>query len=430
MAKGMRPKTPSRDTGAKQPPGRGGPAASAPPRASKTRLYLLLALLFCVSALLVAKWVYDHHANALPQIPTPTLAGVDPEIADEITKAREMVVKEPRSPKTWAHLAYLFDMYLFSDEAIVCYQAAEILEPSNWAWPYLRAALLVKSAQPENALPCLERAAELAPLPAARLKLADFLMSLGRVDSAEQHYRRVLAAEAKNVQALFGLAQVANAREDFQGALENLKKVADDPYLRKRACALRAAACERLGDHDAAARERSLFARLPEDAPRPDVQWQFQDLRKGVRGRILRAQGLQSQGKTSDAVALLADTVSRFPQSDQAWVALAVAKGTAGDAAGAEQAFRKSIELAPNRVDFHSALGDFLQARKRYKEAVSVFRRAIELSPVDAKNQLRLGDALSAAGDSANAKLAYRTAAQLNPELTEAREKLTQLEKK
>ena len=147
------------------------------------------------------------------------------------------VAKEPRSLKAWAQLAYLFDMYLFSDEAIVCYQAAETLERTNWAWPYLRGSLLLKSAHPEDALPSLERAADLAPHPAARAKLADFLMALGRVDSAEQHYKRVLAVDAKNTQALFGLAQVASARGDLQSALQHLQNVAKDSYLRKRACA-------------------------------------------------------------------------------------------------------------------------------------------------------------------------------------------------
>jgi tetratricopeptide (TPR) repeat protein len=425
----MRSKRQGRDSGTRQQPAQGAPAAAPRTRKSKKWLYLLLALLVGVPGLAIGLWFHHSRTAPLPDLPAPALGAMDPEIADEITKAREKVAREPRSLKAWALLAYLFDVYLFEDEAIVCYQAAEILEPSNWAWPYLRASLLLKSPHPEEALPCLERAADLSSHPAARARLADSLLALGQVENAKQQYQRVLAVDGNNAQALFGLAQVASARQDFPNALQHLEKVTDDPHLRKRASALRAATCERLGKHEEAARERLRFATLPADDPLPDIHWQLQTLRLGVRGRILRAERLRSQGKTDEAVALLVDTVSRNPQSDQAWLALAIAKEVARDYAGAEQAFQKSIALAPNRADFYSAFGDFLQAQKRYPEAATAFRKAIELAPVDARAHVRLGDSLCQAGDRAGAAQAFHEALRLNPELAEARDKLAQLEK-
>jgi tetratricopeptide (TPR) repeat protein len=429
VAKGKHSRRQNRDKGAKQP-APVAPASSRPTPTSKKRLYSLLALLVCVLGLAIGNWVYDGWINPLPDVPAPALAGTDPEIADEITKARENVAKDPRSVTAWAQLGYLFDVYLFADEAIACYRAAEILEPSNWAWPYLRASLLIKSAYPEEALPCLERAADLAPHPGARAKLADFLMTLGHMDRAEQHYRRVLATDAKNSQALFGLAQVASAQGDFPKALQHLEKVGDDPHARKRVCALRAATYERLGKHQEAAKERTLFAALPADEPRLDVHWQLQELRKGVRGRILRASSLGSQGKAAEAETLLLDTVARYPQSAQAWVALAVFKEGARDYVAAEQAFQKCLALAPHRADFHCSWGDFLQARNRHREAAAAFRKAIDLAPADAKAHSGLGDSLRSAGDLPGAAQAFRDALRLNPELADARAKLSQFEKR
>jgi tetratricopeptide (TPR) repeat protein len=418
-----------RAPGEKRAAGQAGSTTPPRPR-SKKRLYVLLALLLVVSGVLIGKWFYEKRALALPEPPTLALDALDPEVAEELTRARALVVQEPRSIKSWAQLALFLDAYQFADEAIVCYQAAEVLEKSNWVWPYLRALLLVKTAYPEEALPCLERAAHLAPDPMARLKLADCLFSLGRVADAAEQYQRVLAGDAKNVRALLGLANVAGAREDFQTSLRHLETVSQDPHLRKRACALRAAAHERLGNRQEAAKERALYASLPADEPWPDIHWQFHELRKGMRGRILRAEALRSKGKPGEAAALLVDTVAMYPQSDQAWAALGVAKEITGDFAGAEQAYEKSIALAPQRADHRFALGDFLQTRQRFKEAAAAFQKAIELAPVEANAYFRLGECLQAIGDRAAAVRAYRQALDLNPELARARDKLAQLNKK
>src|SRR5207302_1235617 len=110
-------------------------------------------------------------------------------------------------------------------------------------------ALLKTGPRPEQALPCLERAAGLAasawPLP--RLRWADLLLAQGRVSDADREFHHVLASNPDNVHAQFGLAQVALARGRHGESLRYLEAVAGDPHVRKRACALRAALHERLG---------------------------------------------------------------------------------------------------------------------------------------------------------------------------------------
>ncbi|HEV2972248.1 MAG TPA: tetratricopeptide repeat protein [Pirellulales bacterium] len=386
-----------------------------------------MVVLLCA---LIGRWVYQGWTGPLPELPFLALDGIDPEVAEVLTKQRAAVERAPRSADAWGTLAMLLHAHQFADEAIICYGAAATLEKTNPNWPYFQGYLLEKGAHPDQALPCLERAAALAPndLPVPRFRLADLLLSLGRIEDAETEYRKVLATKSDNkyvhFYSQFGLAQVMIARQNYQDALSLLQAIADDPYTRKRACALRAAVYERLGKRPESDREHVRFATLPEDQSWPDGTAQIRLLRVGWHGRILRANAMQNDNQPADALQLMIETVEKYPHTDQVWAALGVAKENMKDFAGAEEAYRKSIVLAPDRADHRFEFGDFLQARKRYKEAAAVFREAIELRPFDAATQFRLGACLQSLGDNPGAADAYRNALRYNPDLNDARQGL------
>jgi hypothetical protein len=77
-----------------------------------------------------------------------------------------------------------------------CFAQASALAPHEPRWPYfLGLAQLVDN--PMAAVTNLDRAVRLFPEAetAPRLRLADTLLSLGRLDEAERHYRRVWQRE-------------------------------------------------------------------------------------------------------------------------------------------------------------------------------------------------------------------------------------------
>ena len=51
---------------------------------------------------------------------------------------------------------------------------------------------------------------------------------------------------------------------------------------------------------------------------------------------------------------------------------------------GAEQAFKRALELSPNSADVHGKYADYLRGRKRFEEALAEGRRAVELEPTSA----------------------------------------------
>jgi tetratricopeptide (TPR) repeat protein len=397
-------------------------------------LRVLLGLLLVLVCFVVGRWLYQRWGGSLPEPPVLALEGIDPEVATALAEGRAAVQKSPRSPEAWSILAMLLDAHHYFDEAIVCYSATETLDPTNPYWPHLQGALLAKGPNPEKALGCFERAARLAPSESMpTLQLADLLLALGRVEDADKAFQGVLAKDANSMYAAYarlGLAQVAITRQKYQEALACLEALVQDPHARKRACALRAAAYERLSNSAGADVERRRLAELPDDVPWPDASHMVNKMRVGLRARLDRADLLVRQKQPAEAVKLMQETVHHHPRSDQAWLSLGVARQNIKDFQGAERALAKAMELAPKRADHYYYFGELLRVQQRYEEAAAKFRKASELRPADGGTYLMLGDCLQAQGEKTGAAEAFQKALRYNPELTEARQRLEMLDKK
>ncbi len=84
----------------------------------------------------------------------------------------------------------------------------------------------------------------------------------------------------------------------------------------------------------------------------------------------------------------------------------------------------RSLELEPDRPDWHSNLGIVLQAHLRLDEAAAAYERAIALDPDHANAQNNLGVVLRAQGGVDDAEAAYRAAIRIDPEHADAHHNL------
>jgi len=80
----------------------------------------------------------------------------------------------------------------------------------------------------------------------------------------------------------------------------------------------------------------------------------------------------------------------------------------------------KSLELEPDRADWHSNLGIVLQERLKLDEAIVAYRRAIALDPNHANANSNMGVLLRAQGKPAESEAAYREAIRIDPEHIDA----------
>ena len=113
------------------------------------------------------------------------------------------------------------------------------------------------------------------------------------------------------------------------------------------------------------------------------------------------------------------------PSITTAYVALASARATYDwDFAGAEQEYKKALQLAPTSSEVHFGYGNFLVAMGRTEEALNEFRNALQNDPLSLNVLTNIAWALYVAGRHAEAEAQIRMVIERDP--TFARAYLTQ----
>ncbi|MBC7855263.1 MAG: tetratricopeptide repeat protein [Pirellulaceae bacterium] len=319
----------------------------------------------------------------------------------------------------------------FADAAHIGYAAAARLDPKNPRWPYLQGDLYLDGTiGPAEALPHFELAASLSPPESlARLRMAEMLLELGRLDEAEQEYRKVLAVQKQDPQAQLGLGRLAVARRQYRQALPYLQPAAEHPQVRKTACALLASVFDRLGERASADAARTRLAKVPPDQMRSDDPVnQVLQFEVGIRAELARAQALMEQERDSEMLAAVEDMVHRYPDSFEAWDALSVARGLADDPAGAERAARRSIQLVPKNAEAWLGLGKMMISQRRFNDAVEPLQRSIALNPRSGEAYFSLGKCRQGLGEFAAAAEAYRETIRHLPDHSAARQRLEEMQ--
>lgn len=376
----------------------------------RSRPLRMALLLTSILAILGVGWFWFSFPPT-PELPAVNLESADAEVIEEVEAARAAVERSPRSASAWGHLGMVLHANAIESAADASYAAAATLEPRNPDWHYLRGYLHQDGpAGPEKAIPLYQQAASLGPPNSvARLRLGDALLALGRFDSAEQEYGKVLSSDPHDPDATLGMASLAVARREYEQGLRLLEPIAEHPMVQKQAGELLATVHERLQNNAEAQRQRQRLATLPEDQSRPDdAMNEVGKLQVGLSGRMRKATMLRQQQRLAECLEELKDTVARYPDADEAWANLGAALQHTGDLAGAEQAMRKSIQLVPKSGEYHMNLGVLQLAQKRPEAATETFRKTIELQPTLAPAHFGLGESRKALGDQEGAIAAYR----------------------
>lgn len=294
-------------------------------------------------------------------------------------------------------------------------------------------------------LTACERGAEARPIfedlargrsarPEALEGLGGLDVEAGRYDDAVNRYTELLATGRNTDRAFFGLALVADRRDEHDRALRFYSRVTSGP----RASAAQLRAYRLLlesGDAASAARQLDEYV-----AATPD-------------GRVIatagRAQVLTEYGRATEALALLDRALEAYPDQEElrysrAFVLeragrvdaaiselRAVAKRRPEDAAAlnalgytlaehdrslpeAERLIRAALERRPDSAAIQDSLGWVLHRRGRSQEAMAWLQRAYAAEP-DPEIAAHLGEVQWVLGDRAGAERTWRTALEKTP---------------
>ncbi len=403
------------------------PAAAS----SLRRRWRLCAVVVTVVVLALAGGVWLRWRLQRPEILLPDLDEVDPEVAEAIHGARDEVLRHPSSAPAWGRLGQVLLAHDIGPEATRCLQEAERLDPREPRWPYLQGLILVLE-HPDEGILCLERAvarAGNAPV-VPRLRLAEALLNQGRLDQAQSHLDQALAAEPDSLRARLGLGRLALQRGDWRAGLEQLHACLSDVHARRLAHSLCSEAWNRLGQPGRARAEQDQAAELPEDQrwrdPFAEEVLQFQ---RGLRSRIARADALAQSGQLEEAIALLDQTVAKYPKSLDAWMLRSDAWRRLGRMDRAEESCLKAVQAVPDAAEAWFRLG-YIQALSRPRQAAESFRRAIALKPDHTLAHYNLGYCLGQLGDPVGQAEEYRMTLRCRPDYEPARLALKEVETK
>ncbi|WBS03467.1 tetratricopeptide repeat protein [Pseudoduganella sp. SL102] len=206
------------------------------------------------------------------------------------------------------------------------------------------------------------------------------IMSIQASDQkgAEDYLRRFVAVlgdsddpERDPSKGLMLLAQIAEERGDFDGALGWLDKVSsDDPRLYMTSRLKRAHLTAKKGELE---RARTMLHEIAAVDPAEQAE-------------VLQTEGqlLRDAGRNGEAYMLLADAVQRFPDSPDLLYDFALAAEKQDKPEEMEAALRKVMAAVPDNHHAYNALGYSLAERGvRLDEAHALIDKALKMAPND-----------------------------------------------
>lgn len=133
---------------------------------------------------------------------------------------------------------------------------------------------------------------------------------------------------------------------------------------------------------------------------------------------------LHDMGRFEEAIAASREAVSLQPNFPEALINLGNALRYAGNSTEAIAAYRQAIALRPDDPEVYINLGNALQDTREFDEATAAYRRALALRPDYAEAHSNLGSALQHTGCLDEAIAAFRQALALRPNYPEVHSNL------
>jgi len=222
----------------------------------------------------------------------------------------------------------------------------------------------------------------------------------GRLDAAEEIYRRILAVEPDHAEAWHLLGVIQTQQGDPSGAIECIARAigrapGEGAYHNSLGEAYR-----RLGrNRDAIDSFRQAIAL------QADLAAAYNNLGNALCGL----------GRLREAVGAYREALRLQPDSADACTNLGCALKNLGEVAEAIACHRRAVELAPGFAAAHSNLGRALQADGRLDEAVQCYAEALRLRPEFPEALVNLGNACKDQGRLDDALDCYGRAMQIQP---------------
>ena len=240
---------------------------------------------------------------------------------------------------------------------------------------------------------------------AALMQLARKHHQGGQLRDAETLYRRVLAIQPRNAEALHFLGYMLFQAGRPESGLEMIERaIAIDPKRADFHCN-RGVVLSTMRRH-----EESIQAYRAALALKPDFAEVYYNL----------GTALHAKRQTDEAIDAYRQALNLRPNYPDAYNNLGTLLQMKGRLEESAAAYRQALKLQPNFAESAFNLGHVLRNLGQLEDAIASFRQAINIRPNYADPHYFLGNALMSKGDWDEAVAAYRRALALRPDLVEA----------
>lgn len=355
--------------------------------------------------------------DSLLPVPQPSLAGLDPAVAQQLAEVAGRVegirhsiedLAPPEEPPRWpeepavrarlaeayGELGLHYHAYSLLAVAEPAYVNAARLAPENRRWPHLLGLLLIDAGRLDEAAAILGLALRLAPGdPALLVHLGEVRRLQGDLPAAAEAFAAALEASPGNPAARAGLGRVALAEGRWQEAAAHLEAaLAAVPAANLLHYPL-AMAYRGLGEIEKAESHLARRGVVGLRPPDPEVE-ALAAVRTGERLHRTRGRHALRIGRVDDAVAAFRRALEANPESVEARVDLAAALSAQENPTAAIGLLREAVAAAPANPTARYNLGLLLHHQRDVEGALVHLRRAVELTPEDGEAQLALANAL------------------------------------
>lgn len=246
------------------------------------------------------------------------------------------------------------------------------------------------------------------------LAVAEMLVKLERVDTAQQRLEEKLAYFAANAAIRVAVGRLHMFQHDYAKAVSLLREASllapEDPTIVEHLARAELAA----GHHDEAAFRITQLLKREDYAERDDLRAILGDCH-------LAAKRLQ------DARAVFVDLTRRNPDDVDCWVKLAEVSIMGGDRVRLAESARRILALAPHRYEGYMLRGLMEREAGQVADALASFDRASQLAPQNTQPLILKGMTLEQTGDRRAAAQVYQEALRVSPDDDRARRLLTAL---
>jgi tetratricopeptide (TPR) repeat protein len=369
--------------------------------------------------------------ETVPSLPLLSIESFRPVIRDQLQRAYAEASAKPNDAEASGHLGMLLQAYEQTGSAEICYRRARALDRQRFEWAYYLGFTQGLNGKNGEAAASLRDALRIDReyLP-ARLKLAEVLITLSRLDESEDVCQAMISDAPETAPVYYWAGRVAWAKGRAAAAIERYRKACQLWPSYGTAYYALALALRKNGATTEAEQYMAAYQKYKTYGD-PQLEDRYlmavRALDNSALAHLMKGVDLENAGQINASIAEHEAAVAQDPKLAQAHANLIALYARAARGDMAEKAYRETVALNPNLPQSHYDYGVFLVSSSRFREAESAFRRALASSPNYAEAHSNLGALLEREGKIDEAAREYQTAIEDKPNFRQAHFQLGRL---